>query len=203
MSVFITSDEHIGHRGIIELAKRPFASTDEMREITIYRHNKKVPNSPGHLTVHVGDMFWRTVTEEEACQYIDRLHGSHAFIYGNHDELIEKSSVLRSKFLWIIGKNKDSGTKILHWNKNTLLLNHYAQRVWHKSHRGSWHCYGHSHNALPGLGKSFDIGVDGHHFEPWSMEEIEAKMATLVQHHTIDNTGRGMCDNVDHNALHQ
>lgn len=200
-NVFITSDEHIGHQRILTLVPRPFKTVEENREIIIERHNKKVPNSPGYLTVHVGDMMWHTLTVEEATQYINRLHGKHALIYGNHDQRIEESPELQKLFVWIVGKDKDSGTKILHWNKQTLVVCHYAMRVWHRSHRGSWHVYGHSHNALPGLGKSFDIGVDGHNYEPWSMEEIEAKMNTLTQHHTIDNTGKGMCDRVDHYAL--
>lgn len=200
-NVFITSDEHIGHRRIIELAKRPFSSLEEMREIIIQRHNKKVPNSPNYCTIHVGDMLWFTLTEQEALTYIDRLNGKHAFVYGNHDELIEGSAALRAKFLWIVGVNKASGTKIINHNKHKLIIDHFSKRVWDGSHKGHWHVYGHSHNALPGLGKSFDIGVDGNHFTPWSLEEIEAKMDTLMQHHTIDNTGRGTADNVNHNAL--
>jgi hypothetical protein len=35
---------------------------------------------------------------------------------------------------------------------------------------------------LPPLGKSFDIGVEGHNYEPWSLEEIERKMSTLDAH---------------------
>ncbi len=51
--------------------------------------------------------------------------------------------------------------------------------------------YGHSHNELPTVGKSIDIGVDGHNFEPWSLEEIEVKMATLPQAHIITNVWPG------------
>ena len=52
-------------------------------------------------------------------------------------------------------------------------------------------CYGHCHNELPVIGKSFDIGVDGHNFEPWSLEEIEAKMNTLPQGHVITKVWPG------------
>lgn len=194
--ILITSDEHIGHANIINLANRPFTSLDEMRETIIERHNKKVPDSKGYLTIHVGDLFWHTLTPGEAIAYLIRLHGRHAFIYGNHDELMEKSHLLRDCFDWVVGKNVASGSEIIRWNKHKILLNHYAHRVWPGSHKGHWHLYGHSHSALPGLGKSFDIGVDGHNFEPWTLEEIEAKMATLPQHHTINNTGEGMTEDV-------
>jgi calcineurin-like phosphoesterase family protein len=189
MSVFVTSDEHYGHERIITLAKRPFASVEEMNETIIARHNKKVPNNLNHLTIHVGDMFWQTMTPQEAIDILLRLHGSHAFIYGNHDELMDKPSILKGLFTWIVGKNKASGSEIIKWNKHKITLNHYAQRVWDGSHKGHWHVYGHSHSALPDFGKSFDIGVDGHDFTPWSLEEIEAEMEKHPQHHTIDNTG--------------
>jgi calcineurin-like phosphoesterase family protein len=195
-NIFITSDEHYEHSRIIELANRPFTSVEEMQETIIERHNKVVPDNPNYLTIHVGDMFWHTMSEVGACIILARLNGRHAFIYGNHDERIEKYKNLRAMFDFVIGSNKASGGYVLNFNKRKLTLNHYAQRVWDGSHKGHWHCYGHSHNALPGLGKSFDIGVDGHDFTPWSLEEIEAKMETLPQHHTINNTGEGSTDNV-------
>jgi len=58
-------------------------------------------------------------------------------------------------------------------------------RVWPKSHQGHWMVYGHSHQELPPQGLSFDIGVEGHNYAPWSLEEIESKMNKLTQHHVI------------------
>lgn len=188
---FVTSDEHYGHEKIIELANRPFTSVEEQTETLIERHNKTVPAGLGHTTIHVGDLFWHTLKIEEAITILSRLNGRHAFIFGNHDELIEANIRFMSNlFTFIVGENKASGSKIIRHNKHKLTLNHYAQRVWDGSHKGHWHCYGHSHGCLPGLGKSFDIGVDSHDFKPWALEEIEAKMNALPQHHTVDNTGR-------------
>lgn len=191
--IFVTSDEHVGHERIIELANRPFTSLEEMKETLIERHNKVVPMGRGHITIHVGDWLWHTLTLEEGSDYISRLNGRHAFLYGNHDEFMEQYGRLLG-LDFIRGENKSGGSTIIRFNKHKLTLNHYAQRVWEGSHKGHWHVYGHSHNALPGLGKSFDIGVDGHNFTPWSLEEIEVKMNTLPQHHTINNTGEGMTE---------
>lgn len=181
--VFITADEHYGHVKIIEFCHRPFNDVTEMTETLIERHNKKVPDSLNYLTIHVGDLFWHTLSLNEASTILGRLHGRHAFIYGNHDELIEKYQRLfvgpGAAFDWIKGENKASGTHRLKFNKHDITLCHYAMRVWNASHKGSWMLYGHSHNELPVVGKSFDIGVDGHDFEPWSLEEIESKMAAL------------------------
>jgi calcineurin-like phosphoesterase family protein len=196
---FITSDEHYGHLRIIELANRPFTSLLEMHETIIDRHNKKVPNNPNYLTIHAGDIFWHSLNPSEAAVILSRLHGSHAFLYGNHDELMEGNQSLRMMFKWVKGENKAGGAHILNHNKRALTVNHFAQRVWQGSHKGHWHVYGHSHSTLPGLGKSFDIGVDGNDFTPWALEEIEARMETLPQPHTINNTGAGSVDVVDGN----
>lgn len=192
-NIFITSDEHIGHEQIIELANRPFTSLEEMKETIIERHNKTVPDKRSFLTIHVGDWFWHTLSYEEAEEYIKRLHGRHAFLFGNHDELIvNRRGSFATLLEFIKGENNVGGGHLLHHNKHKLTLDHFARRVWAGSHKGHWHCYGHSHNGLPGLGKSFDIGVDGHNFTPWSLEEIDYRMSTLTQHHTIENTGHGM-----------
>lgn len=198
-NIFITSDEHYGHQNIIEYCGRPFKSLREMEDEMVWRHNEKVPDNPNVVTIHLGDMFWGEpskdgywhATDNEALAILERLNGSHAFIYGNHDELMERSSVLRSKFYWIKGANKESGTHIIRWNKHEITLCHYAMTVWNRSHKGSWMLYGHSHGELKTPGKSFDVGVDCHNFEPWSMEEIDAEMAKRPQAHVIENVWPG------------
>lgn len=192
-NLFITSDEHYGHINIISYCKRPFTGIEEMREELIRRHNAKVPNNPNVLTIHLGDMFWHTVTATEALGILQRLNGRHAFIYGNHDELIEQHRLtFLGAFDWIVGRNKESGTRIVRWNGHEITLCHYAMTVWNRSHKGSWMLYGHSHGELAGQpGKSFDVGVDCHNFEPWSMEEIESEMATRPQGHVISQPWPG------------
>lgn len=110
--LFITSDEHIGHARIIELANRPFTSLDEMKHTVITNHNKKVPNSRGVLTVHVGDWLWHNLTLDEVMDYINQLNGRHAFMFGNHDETIEKHRhYLSTQLDFIWGENKAGGRR--------------------------------------------------------------------------------------------
>jgi len=208
--IFITSDEHIGHgpidasirpvSGIIALAKRPFVSLDEMKHTLIRNHNAKVPRSRGVLTVHVGDLIWNWMSLDEGMEYLNQLNGRHAFLFGNHDEWVERHRNALvgpgAFFDFIVGENKCGGTKIFHCDKMSITVDHFAKRVWQGSHKGHGHVYGHSHSALPGLGRSFDIGVDGNNFTPWAIEEIVAKMRTLTPHHTINNTGEGMTEDV-------
>lgn len=183
--IYITSDEHYGHRNIITYCNRPFLDTDHMREALINRFNEKVPANKNVLTIHLGDMFWNSVTESEAITIMSRLNGRHAFIYGNHDELIEKSPALREMFDWVKGENKNSAIHSVNFDNTKIVMSHYAMRVWDRSHKGSVMVFGHSHNELPVDGKSFDVGVDAHDFYPWSLDEIVAKARTLASNHII------------------
>ena len=176
---FITSDEHYGHEFIRKVKDRPFRDIYEMQEEMIARHNKKVPDSKNFLTIHAGDLFWRTLDPDECMGILNRLHGRHALVWGNHDDVIQESEWLQSAFEWCRDIHQ------LYFNNHRLTICHYAMRVWPKSHQGHWHVYGHSHQELPPQGLSFDIGVEGHNYEPWSLEEIESKMSKLEQHHVI------------------
>jgi calcineurin-like phosphoesterase family protein len=177
--IFITADEHYDHDFIRKVKNRPWQNVYEMNEAMIERHNKKVPDSKNYLTIHAGDMFWRTLDPDECMAILNRLHGRHALVWGNHDDVIQESQWLQDKFDWTRDIHQ------LYFNKHKLTICHYAMRVWPKSHQGHWHVYGHSHGELPGLGYSFDIGVDCHDYTPWSLEEIESKMKTLQPHHVI------------------
>jgi calcineurin-like phosphoesterase family protein len=169
-NVFATADQHFGHANIIRFTNRPFKYTDEMREILIANHNKVVKVQD--TVYHLGDLFWRTLTVEQAVSIRSRLNGNHYFIYGNHDELMERNYQLRSLFGWC----KDTYNLKVSGYPN-IFMSHYAHRVWNGSHKGAYHLYGHSHGELPEDGSlSFDVGVDAQNFTPISIEEIDAKM---------------------------
>ena len=176
--VYFTSDEHFGHRNIIDFCHRPFKDTDEMRETIIANHNSLV--KPGDRVYHIGDMFWRTLSVGEALTIKYRLNGEHYYIYGNHDEMFRNHAV-RDSFIWC----KDVENLNIKGFPNIFLC-HYAMRVWNGSHRGAWHLYGHSHNQLPEITNgnkrdgdspfSFDIGVDCWNYKPISLEQVREKM---------------------------
>ena len=169
---FYTSDEHYGHRNILKFCNRPFADIFEMREFLIKAHNAKV--SKGDLTYHLGDMFWQDMAVDEALYIMSRLNGQHKFVYGNHDEMMERSPEVRSKFLEM------DAAIFVHRSDfcPAIYLHHYACRVWRDSHKGSYHLYGHSHAALPEENTlSFDCGVDTRpDFAPYSETEVVEKM---------------------------
>ena len=77
---FFTSDQHLGHRNIIRLCSRPFASIEEMDETLISRWNAKVKDSDRVFVI--GDLFFRA---EDPEGMLKRLKGRKTLILGNHD----------------------------------------------------------------------------------------------------------------------
>lgn len=168
--IWFTADEHFGHKNIITFCKRPFAHVDEMRETLISNFNSVVGISDE--TWHVGDFAWRHVNVHECYGIIKKLNGRHHFVTGNHDETAQEMQIRLGGF--------DS------WDQYTLVkrpgffpnvfCNHYAQRVWPDSHKGSYHVFGHTHGVLPDWRRSHDVGVDANNYFPMSYAQLDALM---------------------------
>jgi len=155
------SDEHFGHERIIKYCNRPFNSIGEMDNEIIKRFNSKV--SKDDVTVHAGDFCWCNNQRDAHRLYISKLNGTHIFLTGSHDHWLPNSN----KIVW---KKK--------FNEQSIIVCHYAMRVWESSHYNSWQLYGHSHGRLPPEGKQWDIGVDNNNFYPLSLDEIKQIMST-------------------------
>jgi calcineurin-like phosphoesterase family protein len=164
MEIYFTSDTHFGHRNIIKYCDRPFSSVEEMDETLIQNWNSVV--GPRDTIYHLGDF---AMGREDPKVYFNRLNGNKFLLAGSHDT----DKVFQLKWGWV----KD--VYYLRWQRIRIWMAHHAHRVWPKSHHGVWHLFGHSHGALPPLGLSFDIGMEGHNFTPWAVEEIEEKMEQL------------------------
>ena len=161
-NIYFTADSHFNHANIIHFCQRPFASVSEMNEALIAKWNARV--GKGDLVYHLGDFAWG-----DWDPILDRLNGDIVLIRGGHDRKLEKK--FAGRFLHI------ADLMDIVVEGYSIVLCHYCLRVWNKSHFDSWHLFGHSHGRLPALGKSLDVGVDGHDFAPWSWEEVKAYMA--------------------------
>jgi len=164
MTTWFTSDTHFGHANIIKYSDRPFSSVEEMDRALIDRWNAKVGQED--VVCFLGDFCFSDIIRGQ--RYLDRLNGIKHLIVGNHD----KPAVQLKG--WASIKNLDE----IRIEGQTIVLCHYAMRVWNKSHHGSWHLYGHSHGSLPDdpNSLSFDVGVDCHNFEPLNMDDIRRIM---------------------------
>jgi calcineurin-like phosphoesterase family protein len=184
-NIFFTSDAHFTHPNIIKHSYRPFKSVEEMDEKLIEEWNKIVKN--GDVVYFLGDFCMRGKKEVEAI--IRRLNGQVHWVFGNHDKFKGgKASTKAEGFVW---KGHYKEIKI---NGQNIMLFHYAQLVWNKSHYDSWSLVGHSHGSLrftlpdnielatlglPVL--QLDVGVDVAYkylgeFRPFAFEEVKEIM---------------------------
>lgn len=85
-NVFLTSDSHFSHRGIVQFdgvhgtKLRPWTTIEEMDEALVENWNRVV--KPGDKVYHLGDV----VINRGALPILDRLNGRKVLIKGNHDQ---------------------------------------------------------------------------------------------------------------------
>ena len=171
MSIFFTSDLHIGHKKILTMGKgRPFNTIEEHDKTLIDNWNKKV--SPNDLVYVLGDMFWN-YNSKQIKEILSQLNGKKHLILGNHDRVIhnEKSNCWEEIIPY----------KELTINDDVIILCHYPLAEFKHCFRGSYHLHGHTHgtydysnhNYPHGNHNIYDVGVDTNDFEPKSWEEIK------------------------------
>lgn len=189
MTVFFTSDLHLGHTNIIKYCNRPYENVEEMNQALISNWNAKVSKLD---TVYIlGDLAF--LPPRDLSDTVRKLNGIKILIEGNHDKHALKDINFRSCFMKI--------EKLLEIKLQDLeapdgmqriTLCHFAMKVWNKSHHGAWHLYGHSHGSLPDdpNSLSIDVGVDARNYAPISYDEVKAIMKTKkflpIDHHTND-----------------
>lgn len=164
MTIFFTSDTHFGHGMLVTRGYRPFASVETMDKTLIWIWNQRV--DPDDDVYHLGDFSW---TDHRP--YAARLNGRIHLVSGNHDH-----TKVRNWSGWASSQRYLELTVGL----DSIVLSHYAFRVWNKSHYGSLHFYGHSHASLPGCRQSTDVGVDMPFAEwgPVTLDQIKVHLAT-------------------------
>ena len=172
MTTFFTSDNHFGHTNIIKYTDRPFSSVEEMNETMIRNWNNVVTDED--TIYHLGDFAFSRNPE----QFSYRLNGVKILIKGNHDKRLPG------------GFQEWYPYREVTINKQSIVLFHYAMRVWNRGHYGAWQLYGHSHGSLPDdpNARSLDVGVDCHNFTPISFEQLilimNKKNFKPIDHHT-------------------
>jgi calcineurin-like phosphoesterase family protein len=184
--IWFTSDSHFGHKNIIRYADRPFKSVEQMDAMLIKNWNEVVDYDDD--VYHLGD--FSLTTPERTLRILEQLNGNIHLIKGNHEKSVLQKSYTKEKFVWIKDyfelKVNDIDAPC---NLRTIVLLHYAMKVWNKSHHGAFHLYGHSHGSLPDDSESlsFDVGVDSHNYRPISYEEVKRIMSKKtwkpIDHH--------------------
>jgi len=185
-NTLFVSDTHFGHQNIILYSKRPFSNIDEMNEALIDNWNKEV--KVNDEVWHLGDFAFMGVRDFK--NVLRRLNGHINVVLGNHDKVITSNTrelLDQGKIVTI-----QNYAELKRADK-FLVLFHYGQRTWNKSHHGSIHLYGHSHGSLPPFGKSVDAGVDCKEitteYRPIHLDEVvrymDKRKGETVDHHEV------------------
>lgn len=91
MTTFVSSDWHLGHKRIPELAGRPFKSIDHMNSVIINNWNERVmPDDQGFV---LGDVVMGSF--EDNIKLVNRFNGKLYLVPGNHDRVSSVESFAR------------------------------------------------------------------------------------------------------------
>jgi calcineurin-like phosphoesterase family protein len=114
-------------------------------------------------------------------------------IFGNHDK---RTHFYPSNLVTDMnGFSSIQEVKEIIYCNQRIFLSHYAHRTWAASHKGSFHCYGHTHSKLDSEDKNssrktLDVGVDNclnydkPFGQPFSFKEIQKIMNSRT---AVDN----------------
>ena len=207
---------------------RDYKSLEDMNQDLVKQINKIV--QPDDTLYHLGDWsfggienIWK-FRKQVNCQNIHLILGNHDHHIEENKILPNVISTEPYGDVFVDGDPKDYGAletgdgeypnyvkaqrlfssvstyKEVKTATGVIVLSHYGHRVWHGSHKGWIHLYGHSHGSLPMLGKSMDVGVDSAkllfgEYRPFYLSEIANIMcersAEFSDHHDPEtNTGR-------------
>lgn len=149
MTMWFTSDWHLGHRNIIDHCSRPFKSIGRMDQQIIETCISQVKK--GDTVHYLGDFAWNGFFYRDI---LPSLPGTWIFVMGNHDKKFRK--FLRSPNIQTVRNLLEIKVE-----GRTVVLCHYPLLVWNKSHHHSYHLHGHCHGTLREYHpRRVDIGVD-------------------------------------------
>jgi len=164
MSIWITSDSHVGHHNILRFCNRPFSNVKEMDEFLLDNWNSNV--KPNDTVYHLGDV---AMNYKKRKEFIPLLNGKKILIKGNHDHKV----------------SLDEGWYEIHDHRlnvslsgKHVVMDHYPLESWDRSFHGSIHLHGHVHAALAERDDMLrlDVGVDNNNMKLFLWDDILAKM---------------------------
>lgn len=202
MTRYWTSDLHLGHERICELAQRPFASVDEMNTELVQRWNDTVGRTDDVIVL--GDLAMGRFAE--TLGLVKQLNGFKYLVPGNHDRVHPVYNDRRKhKRLEWAQMYFEAGVEILPCHIAVGLFHNTAcQLIVDACHfpydrddlgrteydeylpkdRGRWLLHGHTHGRglppeerNPVRGRQVDVGVDLWDFRPVS----DSQLVCLVQ----------------------
>ena len=162
MRYWFTSDQHFGHKNIIEYCERPFKTLEEMDSTITKKHNQRVKE--GDIVFCLGDFCFKggkQGSQFKAQDYLKNLNGQTIFIKGNHDSTNKTKSIIKSAHIQFGGLDINLVHNPQDFNPSFKL-----------------NLCGHVHNAWKSKAIKkhktvlINVGVDVHDFQPINIQEI-------------------------------
>jgi calcineurin-like phosphoesterase family protein len=211
MNIYFTSDTHYHHKNIVR-GTSDWEDKSRCRDFdTLEEHNKVIVDNinavvkENDILYHLGD--WSFGGKEQIYNFRKQLNCKTIhLILGNHDQYIKISDFWKGIGDAKMFSSVNDKLQVKYANK-LFILNHFAERVWDKSHKGSIMLHGHSHGTLDKLQpeftsptwigdnyfiknyKTMDVGIDTHsEFRPYHLGEIldimdKKEILLNVDHH--------------------
>ena len=195
---YFSSDFHLGHANILKFDKRDFVNIGEHDQFMIKMCLRRL--RPGDNFYYLGDFSLTQPYKTES--YLATLKTSGAnlfFIKGNHDK--KENIKLFKEYGTFLGEKKTIKIN-MNGTEYVIVLDHFAGRVWDRSHHGSYHLYGHSHDGLDKAGnywgRSMDVGIMSAlrikgEYDLFTFEEIHNILSKreikIIDHHGLKERG--------------
>jgi calcineurin-like phosphoesterase family protein len=187
MSVWFTSDLHLGHANIIGYSGRPFADVDSMDRALLDGWNDTV--APGDDVWVLGDFALGRI--DSTLPLAGRLHGHKRLLSGNHDRCWSGHGERARNW---VERYREAGFEEVHQGQVELVVAGAVVLGCHfpyvgDSHdedryldalpvdRGQWLLHGHVHERWRQRGRMVNVGVDAWAYRPVSAAEVGELLA--------------------------
>ena len=201
MTLYFTSDWHIGHANCIEFDKRPFKDVHHMHRVLINNYNATV--SPEDTCYFLGDVAMKS-PPDVLNKIMMELNGTKILLLGNHDR--GPSAMRRMGFDAVLNMAAITIANRLVTLSHCPLRGVFREDIkgmkravagdrWHGESRypqfsfpdiGQFHLHGHIHSGPHNskgrtLGRQMDVGVVANQYRPVSQFEVESWIALTLK----------------------
>lgn len=184
--IWFTADLHVNHGNIVKYCHRNIYLCDKDRKTLednkgIWHSGEWKSNTYKISQESIANMNFGLINKinqyvkiEDDLYILGDLLFSRQNHYKDYSKLRDSINCKNVYCIWGNHDNKEMARVFdtidickIQYNKINIIMCHYAMAVWDKSHRGSWHLYGHSHSEMEDKlnecfpqRRSMDVGVD-------------------------------------------
>jgi calcineurin-like phosphoesterase family protein len=182
MTIWISSDFHIGHANIIraDYCDRPFTDIDHMTREIIARHNAVV--KPDDEVFNLGDF---SLSEKWVPIVLPQLNGIHHLVMGNHDKCHPHNKkhqaaiqrYLGYGFVEVVEETRIGPFRAHHMPYSGDSRHEQRYLEYRPIDKGDWLLHGHTHSKVaidPAFKRQIHVGVDAWNFTPVSLDTLIA-----------------------------